>query len=95
MVQDNVNYQRRLIDFKTKDAPIQPQALHEAALQLTGYAEAYEYQFGDRVQDLAVVVIYPTHYTTHHFNPNTHLEEWRNRRIGYSFAQSQSLMGRG
>lgn len=78
-----------LLDFKTKDKPIHPDALHTAYLQLTGYGEAYSYEFGVRLKSLVVVVVYPTYVQTHKIEPQAFMEEWRNRRLAYSYAQRQ------
>lgn len=85
---DSVNDGRTLVDFKTKDRPVLPEALHEGALQLTGYAEAFHHEYGLPINNVVVVCVYPSHVQSHRFAPENLLEEWRNRRRGYCFAQS-------
>lgn len=79
-----LGYRLTILDFKTKDKPIFPQALHEGAVQLAGYAEAYQYQHTEAIQDLSLIAIHPTHVQAHRFQPDSYLQEWVNRRTAYA-----------
>lgn len=84
VIRQRMGYKLKILDFKTKERPIVPQALHEGAIQLAGYAEGYEHQHTEPIQETLLVVIYPNYVQAHTFEPSAYLPEWINRREAYA-----------
>lgn len=76
---DSVANLKRLYDFKTRDRPMQSDSLHEAKLQLTGYAEAFEHSHGQQVDQCLVVIVSPDGLFIHTFSPIQFMDEWQFR----------------
>jgi hypothetical protein len=72
-----------LYDVKTKDAPIHPDSLHEAFVQLGGYCDGFEQTYGFKVSSLNVVVAYPRSCLIKTQMPDEWLRRWRYRLEAY------------
>ena len=79
-----------LMELKTRSKPMPAEKLHEAFLQATGYAEAYQFQLQEEIDHLTIVVLQPKHQFMYHSTSEVLLPEWRARRVAYVESQQRN-----
>jgi len=77
-----------LVEFKTRDAPPIEPMMKASHLQAAAYAEAYEYQTGNPIEQVQIVVIQSNFMQVFRSVPSWYLPEWHTRKDAYVAAYS-------